>query len=241
MTTGARAFAAIVALAALATPAVASAATLELRPAQPCYGTSDGVSLVGAGFEPSGSVNVLRDGKILNRRNGKIQPIITDARGRIAVVATVPDLARAVRTSNYSAIDRGNPAIRASVPVKLSDLRVSIKPDDAAADRIRRIRARGFTARGKTLYGHVVRGEKTRTFMVGRLKGGCRTAGGMRRLFGKNATRGTYRVQFDAFEEYRPSRIQRIRFNVTIRPVTRSAAAGVAAITSQSRALVGAR
>ena len=197
------------------------------------------MSLVGAGFKPSGSVNILRDGKILNRRDGKIQPIITDARGRIAVVATVPDLARAAQTSTYSAVDRANPAIRASVPVKLSDLRVSIKPDDAAADRTRRIRARGFTARGKTLFGHVVRGEKSRTFTVGRLQGGCATAGGMRRLFGKNATRGTYRVQFDTFKEYRPSRTQRIRFSVAIRPVTRSAAAGVAAVTSQSRALVG--
>jgi len=224
-------------VAVLGAPATAGAATLEVRPAKPCYGTSDRVSLVGTGFTPEGSVNVLRDGRILNRRDGKIQPIETDAGGRIAVVATVPGLARVAQTSTYSVIDRADRAIRASVPVRLSDLAVSLTPDDAAADRPRRIKARGFTARGKVLYGHVVRGKTRRTFKVARLKGACKRAGAVRRLFGKNATRGTYTVQFDAFEKYKPSRVQRVRFNITIRRVTRSTAAGVAAITSQSRAV----
>ena len=218
----------------LGAPAGAQAATLEVRPAKPCFGTSDRVSLVGGGFTPSRSVNILRDGKILNRSNGKIQPIKTDAAGRIAVEATVPDLNRPSRTSTYSAIDRADPAIRASVPVRLSDLAVSIKPDDAAADRPRRIRARGFTAGGTTLYGHVVRGKTRRTFRVGRLVGRCETASGVRRLFGKRAARGTYRVQFDTSKKYKPSRLQRIRFNVTIRRVTGAAAAGVAAVTTPS-------
>ena len=225
-------------MAVLGSPATAGAATLEVRPAKPCYGTSDRVSLVGSGFTPSGSINVLRDGKILNRRGGMTQPIETDARGRIAVVATVPALPRAVQTSTYSAIDRAKPAIRASVPVRLSDLSVKLTPDDAAADRPRRIRARGFTARGRALYGHVVRGKTMRTFRVARLQGGCGTASAVRRLFGKKAVRGSYRVQFDVFEKYKPSRVQRVRFNITIRRVTRSTAGGVAAVASQSRALV---
>ena len=223
----------------MAVPAAASAATLEVRPSKPCFGASDGVSLVGDGFTPSRSVNILRDGKILNRRNGKIQPIVTDASGRIAVVATVPDLTRAAQTSTYSARDRADPGIRASVAVRLSDLAVSIQPEDAAADRPRRIRARGFTAQGTALFGHVVRGETRRTFRVGRLEGRCKRASGMRRLFGKNATRGLYRVQFDAFRRYKPSRAQRIRFSVRIRRSTRPAAAAVATITAQSQALIG--
>lgn len=218
----------------LGAPAAAHSATLEVRPAKPCFGTSDQVSLVGTGFTPSRSVNILRDGRILNRRNGKIQPIKTDAGGRIAVEATVPDLNRAARTSTYSAIDRADRAIRASVPVRLSDLAVTIRPDDAEADRPRRITARGFTAGGRKLYGHVVRRKKKRTFSVGRLEGPCDTASGVRRLFGKKAARGTYRVQFDTSKEYKPSRVQRIRFNVTIQPVTESTAAGVAAVTTPS-------
>ncbi len=234
----AAATAAVLAAAVVAAPATALAATLEVRPAKRCFGTSDRVRLVGTGFTPSASVNIRRDGKILNRRrNGKIQPIETDSAGQIAVVATVPDLTRAAQTSTYSAIDRTDPALRASVPVRLSDLAVTIKPDDAAADRPRRIRARGFTVRGKTLYAHVVRGKTRRTLRIGPLEGGCKTAGGVRRLFGKNATRGTYRVQFDAFRKYKPSRVQRIRFDVTIRRVTRSAGAGLAAVTSMSRDL----
>lgn len=229
-----RAVATALTVVVLGAPAGAHAAKLEVRPAKPCFGTSDQVGLVGSGFTPSRSVNILRDGRILNRRNGKIQPIKTDAAGRIAVEATVPDLNRAARTSTYSAIDRANQAIRASVPVRLSDLAVTITPDDAAADRPRRIEARGFTAGGTTLYGHVVRGKKQRTFRVGRLEGPCETADGRRRLFGKNATRGTYRVQFDTSKKYKPSRLQRIRFNVTIRRVTGAAAAGVAAVTTPS-------
>ena len=228
---------AVLAATVLGAPPAAWAAKLEVRPAQPCYGTSDRVRLVGTGFTRSGSVNIRRDGKILNRRDGKIEPVEADSAGRIAVVATVPDLTRAEQTSTYSAIDRGDPAIRASVPVRLSDLTVAIKPDDTAADRPRRIRARGFTVRGKTLYAHVVRAKTRRTLRVGRLKGACKTAGGVRRLFGKNATRGTYRVQFDTFRQYKPSRLQRIRFKVTIRRVTRSTAAGLAAVASMSRDL----
>jgi hypothetical protein len=237
MTIRAAAATTLLAAAVLAAPGAAAAATLKLRPVQACYGTADRVSLVGAGFTPSRSVNVLRDGKILNRRNGKIKPIVIDGAGRFAVVATVPDLTRAVQTSTYSAIDRANRANRASLRVRLSDLAVTIKPDDAATDRPRRIRARGFTVRGKTLYGHVVRKGTRRTFRVGRLEGGCKTASAVRRLFGKNATRGTYRVQFDTFKKYKPTRAQRIRFSITIRRVTRSAAAGVAAVTSQARVL----
>lgn len=211
-------------------PAAAQAATLEVRPAKACFGSSDKVSLVGSGFTPRKSVNIFRDGRILNRSRGKIEPIDTDAMGRIAVVATVPDLKRAVQSSTYSARDTSDSSLRASVDVRLSDLRVSIRPDDAVADRPRRIFGRGFTARGRTLWAHVVRKKFRRTFRVGKLKGRCRTAAGTRRLFGRNAVRGTYRVQFDAFKRYRPSRRQRIRFSVAIKPVTGSAAAGVASI-----------
>ncbi len=239
MTTRATAATALLAVAVLAAPGAAGAATLKLRPAQACYGTADRVSLVGAGFTPSRSVNVFRDGRILNRRNGTIQPIVTDRGGRFAVLATVPDLTRATQTSTYSAVDRANRATRASVRVRLSDLRATIKPDDVAADRPRRIRARGFTARGRTLFGHVVRKRTRRTFRVGRLEGACKTASAVRRLFGRNAARGTYRVQFDTFRKYKPTRPQRVRFSVTIRRVTRSAAAGVAAVTSEARAVAG--
>lgn len=237
MTIRAAAVTAGLAVAVLAPPDAAGAATLKLRPAQACYGTADRVTLAGAGFTPSRSVNVLRDGKILNRRKGRIDPIVTDRNGRFAVVAKVPDLTRATQSSTYSAVDRANRATRASVRVRLSDLRVTIEPGDAAANRPRRIRARGFTARGRTLYGHVVRRKMKRTFRVGRLRDACRTVSAVRRLFGKNATRGTYRVQFDTFSKYKSTRRQRVVFTITIRRVTRSAAAGVAAITSQTRAL----
>lgn len=231
MRAGRAALGAALSVGVLASPAPVGAATLETKPSKRCYGTSDTVSLTGGGFTPSRSVNIRRDGRLLNRRDGKVEPIETGPAGRVAVVATVPDLERKVQISTYTAIDRADRSIRASMRVRLSDLRVRINPEDAAANRPRKINARGFTARGKALYGHVVRKGKSRTFRVGRLRGRCKTTSGVRRLFGRNAVRGTYRVQFDAFKDYEADRVQRVRYSITIRRPTRSAATGLAAVS----------
>lgn len=214
-----------------AMPAAAQAATLETKPSKRCYGTGDAVGLAGKGFKRSGAVNIRRDGKLLNRSRRKVVPIRTGPAGGFAIEATAPGLARAVRVSTYTAIDRSNSRVRASARVRLSDLRVRFAPEDAAATRPRKIFARGFTARGRALYGHVVRKGRVRTFRVGRLKGRCKRASATRRLFGRKAARGTYTVQFDAFERYSRRRLQKVRYTIRVRGGASSAAAAVVGIS----------
>src|SRR5262245_19633483 len=70
----------LTALAAVATaltaPATASAATLEVSPALPCYGSGHTVNLLGASFTPN-----LTDGITITRDGEDIGRLSTDATG----------------------------------------------------------------------------------------------------------------------------------------------------------------
>ena len=213
------------ATAALASPAVAQAATLTDITNKPCYGTGDGVGLAGSGFSPNGEVTISRDGRALN--GGPT----ANAQGNFAGTATVPVISSRVLTSTYTATDRTNPSITASTRARLSSLRVTVRPTRGNPRRPRRIAARGFTAGGRTLYAHVVRGRSKRNLRIGRLTGACRTITRRRRIFGPNVRLGVYRVQFDTFRRFKKSRRQRIFFNVTIRRVVRSSTASAATVT----------
>ena len=215
------AVAGLLSVTALAAPAAARAATLAADPAKPCYGTADRVSLSGAGFTPASKVDISRDGNTIGA-------VRSNSAGSIAALATVPSIARSTQTSSYTATDRTDPSILASVPVKLSRLRVTVRPGDSPASRPRRIRARGFTA-GRTLYVHLVRGKRRRNLRVGRLRGACKTINTVRRIFGSNARVGSYRVQFDTFRRYRARRRQRVRFTVELRRTFSSSAASTPA------------
>lgn len=216
--------------AVLVVPAGAQAATLIKKPSKPCYGTADKVSLLGEGFTPESQVDISRDGKVIG-------PVNSSPSGAIAALATVPTIRRDVQPSTYTATDRTNPALTASVPVRLSRLRVTVRPGDSRASRPRRIKARGFTT-GKRLYVHVVRGKSRRLIRAGRLKGQCKTINVVRRIFGADAAVGTYRVQFDTFRRYRAKRAQRVRFQVNIRRTVSGSTAATSA-ASQSWRLLG--
>jgi len=219
---------ALLGVATLAAPAGAQAATLVKKPAKPCYGTADKVSLLGEGFTPRAQVDIGRDGRRIGR-------VTSNSVGAIAALATVPTIRRDVQRSTYTATDQTDPSLTASVPVRLSRLRVTVRPGDSRASQPRRIKARGFTT-GKRLYVHIVRGKSRRLVRVGRLKGACRTISAVRRIFGADAKLGTYRVQFDAFRRYSAKRDQRVRFQVTIRRTVdgAAAAAGVSGAATQS-------
>ena len=57
-----RLLAVAVALAGIAAPATAAAATLTTQPVKPCYRSGESVSFVGTGFTPSSTANLTRDG-----------------------------------------------------------------------------------------------------------------------------------------------------------------------------------
>jgi hypothetical protein len=197
----------------LAVPAAASAATLRLDPAKPCFGTGDRLNFVGTGFTPGAIVDFTRDGDRLRAD----PPIRADASGTVNAGLTVRKRhGRKVRT--YAARDRSKPRNRASVRVTVSEATVAIRPTTGRPARIRRIAAVGFTT-GRTLWAHVVRipsGRVLRNVRLGRLRGACHRLTTRRRLFGGNPPTGRYLIQFDTRRTYRRNVRQRDHYTFTV-------------------------
>jgi hypothetical protein len=224
--------AAATAVVALVVPAAASSATLTPSPEKPCYrgGPDDEgepVNLLGAGFSPSSTISVSRNGEPFGQ-------LTSDVNGAFNGL-----IQRLVQTSGqerrvYRATDSADPALRASVRLLVTSVEVNLGPPDGVEPGRRlRIGARGFTS-GRTLYAHVVRGRSVRNVRIGRLRGACKKLLAYKRLFGDNARTGTYKVQFDTSRGYRAATPVKIPFTVTIKRVSgrRPAAAHRAGATS---------
>jgi hypothetical protein len=214
-------FTAAVMAAALAAPAGANAAAVGIVNPKACFGAGDVVGLGGVQFTPGATISFARDNAPVTGN------VVADAAGNFLAPAIVPQIPTKVVTSTYTASDGTNAA--AAAPVKLSRLGVTIRPAQGNPNRPRRISARGFTFKGKTLFAHRVRKGKSKNIKIGRLKGDCKTASARKRLLAGTPP-GTYRVQFDTFRRFRSSRRQRVAFRVTIfRTVRRSSAAAATA------------
>jgi hypothetical protein len=214
----------LTALAAVATtltvPATASAATLDVSPGQPCYGSGQSVNLLGTGFSPNlpSGIAVTRDGE-------SIGSLSTDATGAFNGSLRLGQR-NGRRTSTYVATDTTNPTLTALTQITVSEADVTLRPKSGSPGRRVRIKAVGFTAnKGKRLWAHVTRNGKTRHLAVGKLKGACKGLTKKRRLLRRGAPVGVYVVQFDAFKKYQARRAQSVGFTITVRRVARPAAA----------------
>ena len=207
---------------ALTVPAAASAATLEVVPRLPCYGSGHSVNLLGAGFSPN-----LVSGIAVTKDGASIGSLSTDATGAFNGALRLGQR-NGKRTSTYTATDTSNPTLTASTQITVSEVDVGLRPRSGAPGRGVRIKAVGFTAGGDRLYAHVVRGRSKRNLRLGRLKGACKTLTTRRRLLPNNAPVGVYSVQFDAFRKYRERRAQSVGFTITVRRVVQPAAAASA-------------
>jgi hypothetical protein len=216
------------ALAALAAPASASAATLTVDPPRSCHGSGERVSLLGAGFTPNlmSGINVTRDGE-------PIGTLTTDARDMFNGTLTLGQQ-NGRRTSTYTATDTSNPTLTASAQIVVSEVDVRLRPKSGAPGRRVRIGAVGFTS-GETLWAHVKRGRSVRHLRIGRLKRACHKLRARRRLLRPRAPVGVYLVQFDTHRRYRPGRAQRVRFTITVRRVVRPAAATATSVSWSRR------
>ena len=198
----------------LTAPAGAQAATLTAAINKPCYGSGDRVGLVAAGFTP---------GAPLRFAFGSFTYPATlpaNAAGGAVLNPIVPPLSTAEQTAPFTASDGVNRA--ASAPVRASNLNVAIKPKAGRPAGRRRIRARGFTTGGGSLYAHITRGRSKRNVRIGGLKGPCKTTSARRRLFRPGRFRvGTYRIQFDAFRRSKATREQKFVFRFRIFHVVR--------------------
>jgi hypothetical protein len=192
-----RPLAVAVAVAALAAPSAAHAASLTTTPAKPCYRSGETVHFLGASFTPSSSVNLTRDGTF-------VSPIPTDASGQFdAGLRLLQDRGSQERT--YTATDASNPGVSASAPVTVSAVGVLLSPLNGSVSRRFRIRARGFTT-GRTLWAHVVHRRSKRHIKIGRLTGACHNLSTRRRLLPPTARFGRHRIQFDTYRRYKRSR-----------------------------------
>jgi hypothetical protein len=211
----------------LTVPATASAAMLEIVPAQPCYGSGQTVSLLGTGFTPNlmAGIAVTKDGE-------SIGSLTTDATGAFNGSLRLGQK-NGKRTSMYTATDTSNPTLTASDQITVSEVDVGLRPKRGAPGRRVRIKAIGFTAGGNRLWAHVTRNGKTRNLAVGRLKGACKSVTKKRRLLPRNAKVGVYTVQFDAFPKFRPRPAQSVSYTIMVRRVVGPAAS--ASVTSWSR------
>jgi hypothetical protein len=216
--------AALVSAIALAAPAGAAAqATLEVDPVEPCYRERSRVFLPGAGFSPGGPVVFTRDARQIG------DPITADASGQVFAQLRLPGLLSGQQQLTYVATDSANPALTAQVSLLVTATDVGLQPESGAAHRLLTIRARGFFGESGTVYAHIVRiGRRARTarnMRIGRVRGPCRVLTARRRLFSRGAAPGRYRVQFDTFRRYRPSRAVRAVFVVTVFPTAGTARA----------------
>jgi hypothetical protein len=216
----------LTALAAVATaltvPANASAATLTVDPALPCYGSGQSVNLLGSGFSPN-----LTDGITVTKDGERIGELSTDANGAFHGSLRLGQR-NGRRTSTYMATDTSNPTLTASTQITVSEADVTLRPKSGSPGRRVRIKAVGFTANGgKRLWAHVTRNGRTRNLAVGKLTGACKGLTKKRRLLRRGAPVGVYIVQFDAYRKYKERRAQSVGFTITVRRV-RSAAASSA-------------
>jgi hypothetical protein len=198
----------------LAVPAAAAAeATLGVDPAARCYREQERVFLPGAGFTPNGEVVFTRDGTPLG------DPIRADAGGQLNPQLILPGLVAGQRRLTYLATDQTDSALSADVSLLVTATNVALTPAGGAPNRLLTVRARGFFG-GRTLYAHIVRtGKKTaqaRNMRIGAITGSCKKVTARKRLFTKKTAAGHYRVQFDTFRRYRPTRTIKTNFTITV-------------------------
>ena len=184
-------------LAALAAPAGASAASLEIVPDKRCYSDGESVNLIGSGFGASGSASITRDGALVGA-------LSTDALGAFNGILRLAQ-SSGRRTKTYTATDSATSTLTASDQITVSAVRVGLKPSNGAPGRVMSITARGFTT-GRTLWAHVSHGKSQRHLKIGRLSGACGGLKARRRLLRRNAALGVHRIQFDTFRAYRRDR-----------------------------------
>jgi hypothetical protein len=194
-------------LVALAAPATASAASLEVTPKKPCYSSGETVNLLGTDFSPLGKADITRDGTALGS-------LTTQADGTFAGALTLAQTS-GKRTKTYTATDESVPTLSASLQITVSAVRVDLSPATGAPGRRMTIKASGFTT-GKTLWAHVTKGKSKRTLKVGRLSGACGGLKTRRRLLPQSARFGLHTIQFDTFKRYNPKQPVRYRYTIDV-------------------------
>ncbi|HEY1359198.1 MAG TPA: hypothetical protein VGF21_12915 [Thermoleophilaceae bacterium] len=200
----------------------ASAAGLGASPAKKCYRAGTKLELFGGGYTPNSSVSIASDGD-------GIGGATTNGVGGFLAELTV-GIPSGEKTKIYTATDDVNPALKGTLPLRVTALDVSLSPKSGRPGRRLKIRARGFTT-GSRLYAHVRKGRRYRkNVRVGRLKGACHTIKTRKKLIKRGGGTGTYHVQFDTKRHYSRKTAVRVRYDVFVFRTFKSGSASAASV-----------
>jgi len=222
------------AVAALALPAAAPAATIN--PDRPCarYVPTLGQptwQAIGTGFTPSQVVTVRADDQLVGSA-------AADATGALALPALAPSLKSANTNEQTFMLNASDAAGLAATPSQLRVVRLTVDLPDQARPRSRVLyRAYGFAA-GTGVYLHVRRGGQTRgRFSLGKAKGDCgKTSKRMRYMPLSRYRTGTYEYWFSQSRRYSTqTRIYGVKITIFRRIRSSSASAATAASTLGAR------
>jgi len=220
----------VAAVVALAAPAVAQGADIQVD--RSCYLEDDRsrVTLSGAGFTPGATYEVLLDGVVLPGGKGQV-----DSTGAVAGAFAAPALADARPEQSFVlGVREGTTTVstRFSVTTFLADFRPAA--GDPRSLKVRYsaygfglVQADPLAPVDPDLYVHYIPprgGGKARTFRLGATKGPCgrisRTR--LRRLFPFAPRQGQWKLQFDTNRRYRrgtgSSTFQYFTVGVRVRP-----------------------
>lgn len=209
------------ALACLTLPGVAAAATLE--PLKRCYVSVDAVTrepltVRGAGFNPSATVDLAVDGIVVatvrSGPDGTLPPS----------TATAPYQARDERPFSVRATERDAPASTATASSRVTALSLRVKPRRARPSRRVRFSGRGFTGSGRVWGHYSYAGKVRRTVRFGRPHGACGRFDVRRRQIPVRRPRtGTWTLQIDQQKAFsRAPDSVFVRLAITVARVFRS-------------------
>lgn len=185
----------------------AQAATLSINPVQACYTTNQTADVTGVGYTPNGAVT--------GAFAGDTGSFTADAAGNVGLRLTFPDV-KGVKTETVALTDTTDPTLTASLPLLVTHPQVGVTPAHATAGKKLRIKGYGLTG-GPKVYMHIRGPHHYRSdTKIATAKGPCGTFKTHRKIVGKNAAPGAYKVHFDHKKKYSKSTKPQLGGTLTI-------------------------
>jgi hypothetical protein len=186
----------------------ARAASLSVDPVRACYLSGQSANVFGSGYTPSGSVNVTIGG----------QPgaVAADAAGNITVPLNFLPV-KGIVVAAVTATDATNPALTATIQLRITRLHVDVNPVTAPAGKSRRLK--GYGLKPGKVYMHVrgphgYRSDKK----IAKAKAPCGTFKTHRTIVPAGVRSGAYKVRFDGKKKYSKKTDPQTGGTLTIKP-----------------------
>jgi hypothetical protein len=196
------------ALAALALPLSAEAATLSVD--RPCYPVGTAMVVSGGGFTPGAPVR-------LSYSNAGPAPVnaTADGAGNFAQAIPAPAISRSEQTITVGATDGANTG---SAPARVTKTELTVRPSRRVSPTRRVLyRVRGFPGLRRVYMHYVYRKRRRATVRLTRPRGRCGVFSRRMRMLPVRRLRfGRWTIQVDASRRYSPLTTPRLTGRLTI-------------------------